>query len=96
MIIANYAAAIEVHTNQLAFVHDELQYETTPEYADSLKAILELAAKNAGLSGVPDSLEMAFTVPNIKKEIEEAYITEFYKLLLIHPKFYTGNTYGVD
>ena len=48
MIIANYAASIEVHTNQLAFVHDELQYETTPEYADSLKAILELAAKNAG------------------------------------------------
>ena len=56
----------------------------------------KLAAKNANLAGVPDSLEMSLTFPNIKKKQEEAYITEFYKLLLIHPKFYTGNTYGVD
>ena len=34
--------------NQLAFVHDELQFETTPNYADSLSALLERSAKHAG------------------------------------------------
>ena len=48
MVLANLHATIKDHTHQLAFIHDELQYETTPDYADSLKAILELAAKNAG------------------------------------------------
>ena len=34
--------------NQLAFVHDELQFETTLNYADSLSALLEQSAKHAG------------------------------------------------
>ena len=36
------------HTHQLAFVHDELQYECPPEHADYLKIILEGMAKEAG------------------------------------------------
>jgi DNA polymerase I-like protein with 3'-5' exonuclease and polymerase domains len=34
--------------SQLAFIHDELQYECTPEHADDLKFRLELAAVEAG------------------------------------------------
>ena len=34
--------------HQLAFVHDELQYETTPERANDLKFLLELSAVEAG------------------------------------------------
>ena len=48
LILANCAAAVEPHTHQLAFVHDELQYETTPEYADDLKFLLEFTAKQTG------------------------------------------------
>jgi DNA polymerase I-like protein with 3'-5' exonuclease and polymerase domains len=48
MVLANCAASVEDHTHQLAFVHDELQYETTPEYAEDLKFLLELTAKQAG------------------------------------------------
>ena len=29
-------------------MHDELQYETTPEYAEDLKFLLELTAKQTG------------------------------------------------
>jgi DNA polymerase I-like protein with 3'-5' exonuclease and polymerase domains len=36
------------HTHQLAFVHDELQYETTPDNANDLKFLLELCASLAG------------------------------------------------
>ncbi len=48
MVLANCATTIEKHTHQLAFVHDELQYETTPEYAEDLKFLLELTATQAG------------------------------------------------
>ena len=48
MVLANYAASPHNHTHQLAFVHDELQYETTPDYAEDLKFLLELTAKQAG------------------------------------------------
>ena len=34
--------------NQLAFIHDELQYETTPEHVDDLKSLLVLSATEAG------------------------------------------------
>jgi DNA polymerase I-like protein with 3'-5' exonuclease and polymerase domains len=34
--------------NQLAFVHDELQYESTPEHVDDLKSLLVLSAAEAG------------------------------------------------
>ena len=35
-------------THQLAFIHDELQWETLPENADHLKQYLEIAAAGAG------------------------------------------------
>ena len=47
MLIANDAIH-NVHTHQLAFVHDELQYETAPEYAQILMDVLENSAKLAG------------------------------------------------
>ena len=37
-----------LHTHQLAFVHDELQYECLPAYAEDLKNHLELCASLAG------------------------------------------------
>jgi DNA polymerase I-like protein with 3'-5' exonuclease and polymerase domains len=36
------------HTHQLAFIHDELQWETKPESAENLKQYLELMAGAAG------------------------------------------------
>ena len=36
------------HTHQLAFVHDELQYETHPNYVNDLKFLLEWTAVQAG------------------------------------------------
>ena len=48
MVLAHYATLPHDHTHQLAFVHDELQYETTPEYADDLKFLLEFTATQTG------------------------------------------------
>ena len=48
MVIANDGIKHNVHTHQLAFVHDELQYETKPEGAEILMSILEESAKLAG------------------------------------------------
>jgi DNA polymerase I-like protein with 3'-5' exonuclease and polymerase domains len=36
------------HTHQLAFIHDELQFETTPDRAEFLKHYLERCAESAG------------------------------------------------
>ena len=47
MVIANDAIH-NIHTKQLAFVHDELQYETPPEDAINLMNLLEEAAKLSG------------------------------------------------
>jgi len=47
MVIANEHIQ-NVHTHQLAFVHDELQYETTPDNAFILMKVLEASAKLAG------------------------------------------------
>jgi len=47
MVIANNAIH-NIHTKQLAFVHDELQYETPPEDAKNLMNLLEEAAKLSG------------------------------------------------
>ena len=47
MLIANDAIH-DVHTHQLAFVHDELQYETPAEESGNLMILLETAAKMAG------------------------------------------------
>jgi len=48
MVIADEGIQHNSHTHQLAFVHDELQYETTPENAQILMSVLEEAAKLAG------------------------------------------------
>ena len=48
MVLANCAATIEPDTHQLAFVHDELQYETPPHYVEDLKFLLEFTATQAG------------------------------------------------
>ena len=48
MIISNSFATLNDHTHQLGFIHDELQYETTPDYVEDLKYLLEFTAKQAG------------------------------------------------
>ena len=48
MVIANDGCKHHVHTKQLAFIHDELQYETTPDGVDILKSILEESARLSG------------------------------------------------
>jgi DNA polymerase I-like protein with 3'-5' exonuclease and polymerase domains len=49
MVIADtcfYAAAIDAH--QLAFIHDELQFDCAPDDAEELGAVLRLSAQSAG------------------------------------------------
>ena len=46
MVLAN--ERLPEHTNQLAFVHDELQYETKKNKVEDLKFLLELTAVEAG------------------------------------------------
>ena len=48
MVLAHFATSPHKDTHQLAFVHDELQYETTPDYVEDLKYLLEFTAKQAG------------------------------------------------
>ena len=49
MVLANEEITKEnLPCNQLAFVHDELQFETTLNYGNSLSALLERSAKHAG------------------------------------------------
>jgi DNA polymerase I-like protein with 3'-5' exonuclease and polymerase domains len=47
MVIANDNPPVSL-AHQLAFIHDELQWETKPEFADVLKFHLELSAVMAG------------------------------------------------
>ena len=47
MVIANKSIH-NIHTKQLAFVHDELQYETIPDDATNLMNLLETAARLSG------------------------------------------------
>jgi len=49
MVIADHRIKLQqISAQQLAFIHDELQYETTPKYIDELKYTLEYAACRAG------------------------------------------------
>ena len=48
MVIANDRLQ-NTHTNQLAFIHDELQYECDPQYTDEVKTTLEDSAVEAGV-----------------------------------------------
>jgi DNA polymerase I-like protein with 3'-5' exonuclease and polymerase domains len=40
----------QIEAYQLAFIHDELQFECPPEYADTLKSALEISSLTAGES----------------------------------------------
>ena len=49
MVLANeHIQEMGLCCSQLAFVHDELQFECTPEHVDDLKSILVLSAVEAG------------------------------------------------
>jgi len=48
MVIANRELQ-PFHTNQLAFIHDELQYECDSKYTDEVKTTLENSAAKAGV-----------------------------------------------
>ena len=60
------------------------------------QALRKQAATNAGLNAPPDSFVMSLVVPHIKSEMENKYMTEFYKLLIQHPKFYIGEIDGIE
>jgi len=49
MLITNeHIKEMDLRCSQLAFVHDELQFECTPEHVDDLKSLLVLSAAEAG------------------------------------------------
>jgi len=49
MVITNdHIKEMDLRCNQLAFIHDELQFESEPEHVDDLKSILVLSAAEAG------------------------------------------------
>ena len=49
MVLSNdHIQQMSLCCDQLAFIHDELQYETTPEHVDDLKSLLVLSAAEAG------------------------------------------------
>ena len=39
---------MDLRCNQLAFIHDELQFESKPEHVDDLESLLVLSAAEAG------------------------------------------------
>ena len=49
LVLANeHIKEMDLRCNQLAFVHDELQFECKPEYVDDLKSLLILSAIESG------------------------------------------------
>jgi DNA polymerase I-like protein with 3'-5' exonuclease and polymerase domains len=47
-ITHDHTKEMDLRCNQLAFIHDELQYESKPEHVDDLKSILVLSAAESG------------------------------------------------
>jgi len=47
-ITHDHTKEMDLRCNQLAFIHDELQYESIPEHVDDLKSILVLSATESG------------------------------------------------
>jgi len=47
-ITHDHTKEMDLRCNQLAFVHDELQYESIPEHVDDLKSLLVLSAVESG------------------------------------------------
>ena len=48
VITHDHIKKMDLHCNQLAFIHDELQYECKSEHVDDLKSLLVLSAAQAG------------------------------------------------
>jgi len=48
VITHDHIKEMDLHCNQLAFIHDELQFESKPEHVDDLKSLLVLSAAEAG------------------------------------------------
>ena len=48
VITHDHIKKMDLHCNQLAFIHDELQFESEPEHVDDLKSLLVLSAAEAG------------------------------------------------
>ena len=48
VITHDHIKEMGLHCNQLAFIHDELQYESQPEHVDDLKSLLVLSAAETG------------------------------------------------
>ncbi len=49
MVITNdHIKKMDLHCHQLAFIHDELQYESEPEHVDDLKSLLVFSAAETG------------------------------------------------
>jgi len=47
-ITHDHTKEMDLRCNQLAFIHDELQYESIPEHVDDLKSLLVLSAIESG------------------------------------------------
>ena len=48
VITHDHIKEMGLRCNQLAFIHDELQFESEPEHVDDLKSLLVLSAAEAG------------------------------------------------
>ncbi len=48
VITHDHIKEMDLRCHQLAFIHDELQYESDPEHVDDLKSLLVLSAAEAG------------------------------------------------
>ena len=48
VITHDHIKKMDLHCHQLAFIHDELQFESKPEHVDDLKSLLVLSAAEAG------------------------------------------------
>jgi len=48
VITHDHIKEMDLHCHQLAFIHDELQFESEPEHVDDLKHLLVLSAAEAG------------------------------------------------
>ena len=54
------------------------------------EALKKEAANNAGITAPPESFQMKFIPGKLKEPIEEAFVDEVYKLLIMRPEFYIG------
>ena len=53
-------------------------------------ALKKQAADNAGITAPPESFQMKFIPGFIKEGIEDKFVDEVYKLLIMRPEFYIG------